>query len=222
MNRRNVLVAAGVAVLLAGCGGGGVSWNQKLTLVVETPHGEVTGYGITSIRFAFKEDAIFFAPGYGSNSDQNGEAAFVEVAPGKFLFALIEEKNKFLAVEALIPADKRDPYKAATEAVAASRIKVELSRSLYPMLVTFGDVNVPASVKEVKPGDLEAVFGAGYHLKSINLEITDEAVNEVKIETILNWIGRYRGKYLDGGITTNPQNSNLSNHVGDGGFRIER
>ena len=58
----------------------------------------------------------------------------------------------------------------------------------YPLLVTFGDINDPASVKKVDPNDLAATFGPGYTLKSITLEITDEPVTTGKVEDVLGWV----------------------------------
>ena len=56
------------------------------------------------------------------------------------------------------------------------------------MLVTFGDINVPASVKLVDPKNLAASFGPGYRLKDMTLEITDEAMTEGRVESVLTWL----------------------------------
>ncbi len=37
-----------------------------------------------------------------------------------------------------------------------------LARENYPLLVTFDNINDPASVRRVDPGDLPASFGRGY------------------------------------------------------------
>ncbi len=69
----------------------------------------------------------------------------------------------------------------------------------------------------MKPGKLGDRFGAGYALKSITLEITDEAVAENKVKTVLPWLLKYRGLYLDGTNVSNPQ-LGLSNNIGSGNF----
>jgi hypothetical protein len=61
-------------------------------------------------------------------------------------------------------------------------------RKFYPMLVTFADINNPASVREVDPANLAKIFGAGYKLKSITLEITDEKVTKGVVEGVLGWM----------------------------------
>ena len=41
-------------VAFRGCfGGASTSWNQRLTLVIETPQGEVSGSAVTEVRVAF-------------------------------------------------------------------------------------------------------------------------------------------------------------------------
>jgi len=49
-------------------------------------------------------------------------------------------------------------------------------RSAYPMLVTFGDLDDPASVERVDPDDLAAIFGEGVALKRITVQLTDDPV----------------------------------------------
>jgi hypothetical protein len=61
----------------------------------------------------------------------------------------------------------------------------------YPMLVTFGDIADPASVKLVDPADLAASFGPGVRLKSVTLEVTDEAVTRPKLDILLSWLGPF-------------------------------
>jgi hypothetical protein len=61
--------------------------NQKLTLVVETPEGEITGSSISSMRVTMGPGLFMDSPSIGVAFV--GEAACVEVAPGRYLFALV-------------------------------------------------------------------------------------------------------------------------------------
>ena len=56
------------------------------------------------------------------------------------------------------------------------------------MLVTFNDITNPTTVRRVDPYDLASVFGPGYVLKAITLEITDEKVTEGRVESVLAWL----------------------------------
>ena len=67
------------------------------------------------------------------------------------------------------------------------RGKADVPRDHYPMLVTFADINDPKTVHEMKPDQVSSIFGAGYSLKSITLEITYEAVTEGRVEQLPFW-----------------------------------
>jgi hypothetical protein len=85
----------GVLALLSfaafrGCfGGASTSWNQRLTLVVETPQGEVRGAAVTKVGAVDFSGPLVLAEARGPKSTVQGEAVAVEVLPGKWLFALI-------------------------------------------------------------------------------------------------------------------------------------
>lgn len=55
-------------------------------------------------------------------------------------------------------------------------------------MITFEDIENPASVKEVESDNLSAMFGDELKLKSISLEITDDAPTESQLENTLDWI----------------------------------
>lgn len=75
----------------------------------------------------------------------------------------------------------------------------------YPYLVTFKDIADPTSVVRVDPDDLAASFGAGYRLKAITVQVTDEPVT-VGIVKKLGWLGKHPEPRLQdippGGTTT--------------------
>lgn len=80
------------ALALVGCTGSW-KWNQKLTVEVTTPDGVKTGSAVSSVSWSKKSSSLTF--NYAAS--YRGEATVVEVAPGKYLFALIGEPTKFLA-----------------------------------------------------------------------------------------------------------------------------
>ena len=70
---------------------------------------------------------------------------------------------------------------------------IQPSRSAYPMMVTFGDLNDPTSVALVDPDDLAASFGEGINISRITAELTDDPVT-TGIEERLEWLGMsFRG-----------------------------
>jgi hypothetical protein len=121
----------------------------------------------------------------GAITSLSGEAVVLEVAPGKYLFALLRGTPH--AYEVFFP--KEAPLEIASK-LSDSRETRELKSSQYPTLVTFGDIKDPASVRRVDPMRLDAAFGAGYRLNSITLSITDDPPTDGKLSTVLDWLGR--------------------------------
>ena len=74
------------------------------------------------------------------------------------------------------------------QTIEALREARDVPRDRYPMLVTFSNINFPKTVREVRPDQFSSIFGPGYGLKSITLEITDEPVTEGKVESMLVWL----------------------------------
>ncbi|PTM98340.1 hypothetical protein C7449_1013 [Mycoplana dimorpha] len=108
-----------------------------------------------------------------------GEAVAVQVAPGKYLFAVLDGYGFKTAWNAYLPATNKPrsraevgEYYSALQGAGETRV---LQPDQYPLLVTFQDAGDPASLKRVVPGAINAVFGPGYYLKSIEFSITDEA-----------------------------------------------
>jgi hypothetical protein len=172
---------------LAGCGGGN-SWHQKLIVTVNTPNGEVAGSSVSKVGISFAEDT-WLAPVYAYSAGQTGEAVVVEVAPGKFLFALLNDRQRLLAFRVFFDDNaEASPNKKQAIEIQNSRKSADLQANQYPTLVTFTDINNPRTVKIVDPMRLSEAFGAGYSLKSITLEITDEAVTEGQVIKIARWL----------------------------------
>jgi hypothetical protein len=131
-----------------------VGWNQRLTLVIETPQGEVRGSAVTRVEERTTKDLL--APGTAMRRTLSGEAVAVEVLPGRWLFALLQG-------DGATGADGW-AYKAyAPGAVFAQPLDtpVPVPADGLPLMVTFDDIAKPETVRRVDPADLAAVFGEG-------------------------------------------------------------
>lgn len=186
MRRLAVLIGLVSALFgLSACGENHV-WRQKMVLEVETLGGVVSGGSVTemTVRWFGGLDRMSSEV----SASARGEASFVEVAPGRFMFALFKDSEAFRTAEVFREAsDNKEtrPITARLESIRESRV---VPSDHYPMLVTFDDINDPKSVKLVDPANLAATFGPGFALKSIAIEITDEKVTKGKVETVLGWI----------------------------------
>lgn len=171
-------------------------WHEKMTLVVDTPNGEKSGHATRSVKLV--NTPRILPQITGSEVSLKGEAVVLEVSEGQFLFAILDAPVGWLrsAYENRFPdRPKGNNQIGKWESSLDGLGPVRVPKKSYPLLVTFDNINDPASVREVNPNDLAATFGEGYSLKSITLEITDEPVTEGEVEKLLGWlesVGRER------------------------------
>ncbi|MCA3559513.1 MAG: hypothetical protein IOC82_00600 [Aestuariivirga sp.] len=205
--------ATGAALLLAGVGLAGcwmypAEWNEKLTVTIATPQGDVSG---SAVRWqTLSEDPVLRS----AHARLGGEAVVVEVAKGRYLFALLQQYRP--QTEILFFPDEA-PLESAYKLNSRKGEVLTVPREMYPMLVTFGNLSSPASVQQVDPANLAATFGPGYALKSITLEITDEPVTKGWANKLLPWLGPYPEPGLC--KSTNELEYPLCRQVTHGSFR---
>lgn len=172
-----------------------ISWNQRLTLVVETPQGEVRGSAVTRVTKTETSGSLVLPEARGVRSYVTGEAVVVEVAPGRYLFALLSGSEDWERDAASGVYSAYQLSEVGSHGVAMARIRtqpydipVPLPPEAWPMLVTFDDITKPETVREVDPANLAAVFGEGVGLKAVTLEITEETVTVGRVEGVLGWL----------------------------------
>ncbi|MEE9314020.1 MAG: hypothetical protein V3V02_05160 [Rhizobiaceae bacterium] len=163
-------------------------WSYKLTVTVETPLGERTGSTVVHVD-ARAVGATSRHTIYGKN--YNTEATVVKLPPRsgsskpRYLFMLIHKETGSLAQRVFGRAMRAEGQKVGFRPVDGMRAinslpygtTLNLPRKRYPLLVTFRNINDPASVELVKPNNLRRSFGRGYKLKSITITMTDEPAN---------------------------------------------
>jgi hypothetical protein len=182
------------------------SWNQRLTIVVETPTGEVSGSSVTKVVKTETSGSLVLPEARGVRSSVVGEAVVVEVTPGRYLFALLsgsgEEKRD--ATHWVYPAyilGAAGSYSGAMSIVMSQvyDTPVPLPPEGWPMMVTFADIADPTSVARVDPNDFAASFGPGVRLNAVTLEITQATVTEGRVEEILgpNFFRKWARAYND-------------------------
>ena len=196
---RNILALLLAVVMLAGCNKK-VEWNQKLIVNVVTPEGLKTASSVITVMM--QENKFFFdfltpPEGRGVGTHVRGEAVVIEVKPGRFLFALLgddkERTLKMFSHEIRLSGKPKEQADWPEYAINVTKLKGKRSvpHDLRPMLVTFGDINRPQTVREVKPNELSKHFGPGVSLASMTLEITDEPVTNGRVESVLGWLGEH-------------------------------
>ena len=98
----------------------------------------------------------------------------------------------------------------------------DVPRKYWPVLVTFTDISDPTSVQLVDPDDLSAVFGEGFALRAVTLEITDAPVTSGVVEGVLGWWCEYRTQRarLNGSTSIAISTNDLPDVLGTGAFRV--
>lgn len=170
------------------------AWRQKLTVTVETPAGEVSASSVSVVSW---RKHWIQTDGMGWDYDLTGEAVVVEVAPGRFLFALLKGAGTTEYMGSVAGASIAGREGRVIDGALFDEVRDKRDRAAgvitvpdyqYPMLVTFGDIDDPASVRLVDPADLAASFGPGVRLKAVTLEVTEDAVTEGAVERVLECI----------------------------------
>ena len=212
MARRGVmgLLVGGVASALSGCGilGGAKSYRFRMTVEVETPQGLKTGSSVMEVRLT-RGVAIGDSSGVGSSV--RGEAVVVDLPDGP-LFVLLEVPDAGPPLQAIVPDALLGRRSSGPNEVMADTAKLgstwlseykadlprhrdngfEQSDNGWPMMVRFGNINDPKSVRKVDP---EAIG-----VKRILLETTSDDLT-TGIEKRLGWLETLKGGYLHGGFT---------------------
>lgn len=159
-------------------------WHQKTTVTVATPAGEVSGATVVGVRALFGQ-----LPMSGTEVQYGftGEATVVEVAPGRYLFALLggSEERFYRAA--------RDRFKGKTRGewlydIPKQTEPVTLTGDRVPLLVTFADITDPTTVTRVDPANLAASFGPGVSLMAVTLAVTEDPVTVGRVEALLGCI----------------------------------
>jgi hypothetical protein len=193
----------GYGIFFALFGSTSYSWHQRLTVIVDTPLGQVRGAAVTAVRVNRYVGAIKLPAGGHVSSDMWGEAVVVEVLPGRYLFALLgggDNPESAAAAWASETYGQRDhPNQTWMPSVQLRFIvrheprdtPIPLPPKAMPLLVTFDDITDPTTVRLVDPTNLSASFGPGVSLAGVTLEITDADVTKGRVEEVLGWLGPY-------------------------------
>ena len=204
--RKASRLLAGMTVLLSGCKPGGIGSSRvyfdpiryRLTAKVETPSGVKTG---SSVIQTIWDRGL-------SGATVTGEAVAIDLPANRSLFVLLRTKSKpdwagevpgISAPQDAIPPTTSTAREAEAERqvgwIRANREvhylwggDVPKERAEYlPYIIWFKNIADPKSVELVNPVDLAQTFGPGYRLKSLTVQVTDDAITK-GIEKRLAWL----------------------------------
>jgi hypothetical protein len=207
------LAAGAAAMTLAGCNTPARRFRERLTLVVDTPEGRVSGSSVTEHETVFHDGWVWGLAGHTRGFSTRGEATIVDLGARGLLFALLVRDNE--RKNSSQPGGYEHPFFAKMEGQALGVEDEELARFIdtlnrmrpkgdipienLGLLVRFRDPNDPKTVEWVDPSNLAASFGVGVTLTRATMEIVDEPLT-TGIEARLPWLQRFMslGASLDG------------------------
>jgi len=191
----------------------------RLTIEVQTPGGVRSASGVMAVHAGAN---LHLLPEASGGIGTKGDAIFVDLGDGRNLIAtLTHGRNGIyfdgmnsLAMNAFAASGRKVPFKEVSRLTG----KVEVYRygNLLPTLVTFGNVTDPNTVRVLDPGEIEAVFGSGFRLNRVTLEMVPVGLWPLDfggplgepvtrgIEKKLPWIAQWTSQGLGGRIDSHP------------------
>lgn len=169
-----------------------LSVNYRLTLTVDTPQGPKTASVVQREQYSYSHVPSY--AGGGHYWDTTGEALVLNLGEGRYIFALLP---KTVAARSFNDADRLANWRNSTFGFYHAFLglkfftkgAVPVSESSMPMLVSFTDINDPATVFLVSPDDIAASLGEEFALQGMDVEITWSAMTEGVVEQVLGWLG---------------------------------
>jgi hypothetical protein len=140
----------------------------RLGIEVETPDGVKSASGVLSVH----PDRGYSR---GGSTVTKGDAVLVDLGGGKNLLALlahIDDKGleldgmNFVALRAFNAAGRKTTFNAMNRMTGTAPV----TAALIPVMVAFGDINDPATMRVVNPGDLAATYGKAFALRGVAVE----------------------------------------------------
>lgn len=182
-------------LLLSGCTQK-YEWQQKLTMIVETPTGLTEASSVSQITLVDNRSEWNVPDARGVRTELQGEAVVMEVAPGRYLFWLLDGVEELTFRQFGEPTTRRaGNFPSWVERVKAQEGNRFEITDWSPLLVTFDDIDDPASVRRVPSDNLAEVFGEGYALQGIYFEVTSEPVTDGSVFEVLEWLPSFTGRF---------------------------
>jgi hypothetical protein len=216
-------------LLLSGCGGRSASYRYKLTLSLNTPDGVKTGFNVVELTYfnvsipmrgtmhTTHGQGIYIDVGPGrrplialldhirrvSEACQNGVCNFPlwsEDEPGWIIAKACLSVKEFNEMN---NANGRGVVDGIARIAQECHQPIPLTPTVgdLPQLITFLNVNDPASVMAVDPANLAASLGPGVTWRSITIQTTDEPLTK-DIDEHLSWVRGYNDNISIAGINS--------------------
>jgi hypothetical protein len=160
-------------------------WNQKLTIYFETPNGPVVVKNVVRVDLWYTP---VFAGAGGNFVSVKGEALTADLGDRKVVFALLNRQNWLLRQTMFrYGIVVSEPYARNARKLKSQTEPLVVPPELYPVLVSFMDVNDPKYVELINDNTITEIFGDGYEIIKMTVQVTHEPITAGIIEEYLPW-----------------------------------
>jgi hypothetical protein len=169
---------------LAACDIIPLKYRARVTVEVDTPQGIRSGSSVVEIR-AGKTLALLPQEAK-AQVELRGEAVAVELPGGETLFALLRTADDKHSLERVITSALDPSFQGGAEGFLQTVPKLGRSdmtgrsavipEESYPVFVRFRDSGDPKSIEPVSADAFAATIGAGFKLRGITVQITEDPV----------------------------------------------
>lgn len=159
------------------------SWNQRVTLTVDTDGGPISSSSVMKVAWFRNNATLLNKAASPWIVSIQGAMPFLELPDGTHVFSLFSRdgNSKLLAWHLLgnvensydITADKIEGVLSAANA----RVVIPSSANRFPILVRFGDISAPESIVRFIPKSATVI-----------VETTNEEISGPEIHSILPWL----------------------------------
>jgi hypothetical protein len=218
--RRAFLAILGILILAPTCFYFGYkllypiyTYRYRLSVEVETPDGLRSGSSVIEVRYEMFPQ---FLTERDHISHVFGEAVFVDLGHGKNLVGLLASGPSGEDVDypgsiifQAFNLDSNDPNtpKRLSRLQGKRDLDIyhsnqyEVTKRFLPTLVTFSDLNDLSTARIAPPALFEEIFGAGFRLRNISVEMTNDPVTSGIEKKMPWWNGPFPSlKPIGGGV----------------------
>lgn len=225
-NALRIVLSLCVGISVGACEPSIPTYRYRLTVEVDTPAGLRSGSSVIEVHTSDQGKGFPGPEAGGIRHGFRGEAVVVDLGKNTLFVPLVSSSRDsgwasivmFLVTPASLPPAGSDPFRRRFDEMLKYRGKIDLLqsdplemnkslRSIYPLMVYFKNINDPSSVEEFDRNNFSEVFGNGYRLKKITVQITDEPVTFGKVRNHLRWIDTFGRGYFD------PKQSNVNGKI---------
>lgn len=186
----------GVPLALGGCDWIPASFRFRLSVSILTPDGAAVGSGVMESRVS-RHPAVGQA---GLSITLRGEAVPVLLPDNSYLFAILRSDLGYPIPSLYVHNLTGDAAVVQAYRTLGSASRPRGQRNLaapnFPKFVRFTDIQDPSTATFVDISKLGELFGPGYELDRIFVELTAEAVT-ARIRSILTWLPKYSDRPID-------------------------